>query len=77
MDIREGLIEILESGEYGITQTTLSRDTGISRQCLNDFLRGRKYLSGRNLERVLAVLPPELKDYLVSNLRPGEITRGW
>lgn len=77
MDIREGLIKIIESREYGITQTTLSRDTGISRQCLNDFLRGRKYLSGRNLERVLAVLPPELKDYLVSGLRPGEITRGW
>lgn len=76
MDIREGLIEILDSGKYGISQTTLARDTGISRQCLNDFLRGRKYLSGRNLERVLAVLPAELKDYLMSNLKPGEITKG-
>ena len=54
--------------EYGISAKWLSEQTGVSQQMISGFRRGNQRIYSDSLERILAGLPVEARNDLLSNL---------
>lgn len=57
MELRKALAIVMK--EYYISQSELARKTGVPRQRINDFLRGRVYTRSDFLEKYIQALTPK------------------
>lgn len=69
MNFSQALDRTLE--KYGISAKWLSEQTGVSQQMISGFRRGQQRIYSDSLERLLAGLPSEAKNYLLCQL--GEV----
>ncbi|MBW4601162.1 MAG: helix-turn-helix transcriptional regulator [Calothrix sp. FI2-JRJ7] len=72
MNFSQALDRTLE--KYGISAKWLSEQTGVSQQMISGFRRGQQRIYSDSLERLLAGLPSEAKNYLLCQL--GEVDTG-
>jgi transcriptional regulator with XRE-family HTH domain len=66
MNFSQALDKTLD--EFGITAKWLSEKTGVSQQMISGFRRGNQRIYSDSLEKILAGLPIDAKNYLLCQL---------
>ncbi|MBD2006477.1 MULTISPECIES: helix-turn-helix domain-containing protein [Cyanophyceae] len=71
VNFSEALDKALE--RYGISAKWLSEQSGVSQQMISQFRNGKQRIYSDSLEKLLAALPSEVKEYFFGLMSSGNL----